>query len=106
MPIINAGSQANAIDAQAVSGDRQRRNWQRMAKGGVNSLIALNPDGGLTNEGGLGILLDPNGALIIDVAGLAVRVDGSTIVILDDVLQIGPGIPTFQQVMGRISIGI
>lgn len=63
MPSITPGSTRNALDRNAVSADRTRRNWQRLATGGVNKLIQIAPDGGL--------IALPN--------GLGVSVDGATI---------------------------
>jgi hypothetical protein len=86
MPTVSPGKTTNPIDPNALSLDRIRRNFQRLSQG-VNGLIALNPDGGLIDQG-----------------GLAVAVDGTTIVIIDNQLVATAG--SAQNVMARISLGV
>lgn len=87
MPLVTPGKTANPIDPNALSLDRIRRNFQRLSQG-VNALIALNPNGGL-----------------VDTSGLAVNVDGVTIVIVNNRLTaVTPG--SFQNVMALISLGV
>lgn len=107
MASITPGSTRNSLDRNAVSADRTRRNWQRLVTGGVQQLVQLAPDGSLVlTKLGLAVLLDPNGAISSSASGLAVNVDGTTIMIVDDQLVGAPSGLTHQQVMGRISIGI
>ncbi len=79
MPTISPGATANPLDRNAVSGDRMRRNFQRLLKGGGTSLIALAATGGIQNASGLSIKLASSSALSLSAAGLAVAVDGTTI---------------------------
>lgn len=106
MPTISPGKTTNPIDSQAVSGDRTRRNWQRLARGGVNQLVQLNPTGDIVlTKLGLAVLLDPNGALAdLTGNGIAVQVDGTSIEIVGDQLVATAG--SLSNVMGLISIGI
>lgn len=108
MPRVTPGKSTNPIDSQAVSGDRTRRNWQRLARGGVNDLIQLNPTGDIVlTPLGLAVLLDPNGAIADHTGnGLAVQVDGTTITIVGDQLQANVTGSVFQEVLRLISIGI
>ena len=86
----------NIIDAMANAHDRQRRNWQRAAKGAIQKVLqvtfplvnsvtglslSINPAGGLsTATNGLGLLLTgTNTALTLSTNGLSVSYDGSTI---------------------------
>ncbi len=87
MPTVSPGKTTNPIDANALSLDRIRRNFQRLSQG-INGLLQLNPNGGLTDSG-----------------GLSVNVDGVTIVIVNNELTaVTPG--SFQNVMALISLGV
>lgn len=123
MPTITPGKRANPLDRNAVSADRVRRNFQRLADAGVNDLIQLAPFGALIFATGLAVnvdgesivinagnqlavQLDPAGALSISPAGLAVNVDGVTVRIVGDQLVAAPAGPAPAQVMARISLGV
>lgn len=123
MPSITPGKRANPIDRNAISADRVRRNFQRLAEAGVNDLIQLAPFGALIFANGLAVnvdgqtivinagnqlavQLDPAGALSSSPAGLAVKVDGVTITIVGDQLVATASGFTHQQVMQRISLGV
>jgi hypothetical protein len=41
VPILTQGKTAGAIDRNANSADRQRRNWQKLTQGGVTPYIAV-----------------------------------------------------------------
>ena len=94
MPNITPGKTVKPIDPNALSLDRIRRNFQvlmqMLSPGGVNQPLVLNPAG----------------ALSLTALGLGVNVDGVTITIVDDQLVGAPSGPSFQQVMGFISLGI
>ncbi len=113
MPYVTGGQQSNSIDANALSLDRIRRNFQKLTQKGVaNGLIAIQPNGGLVlTPTGLAAMLDPAGALYSDAAGLGVSVDGSTVQIVNDVLT-APSIlttkgdiETFSTVPVRLAVG-
>lgn len=87
MPFLTGGQQSNSIDANAVSADRTRRNWQKLSQGALTGSIKTSGDGSIANTpDGLEVRRDPNGAIIVDSNGVAVAVDGTTVQIANDTL--------------------
>lgn len=89
MPFLTPGKTSNAIDRNALSADRIRRNFQRITQGAVTRTLSVAPGGGLTNTD----------------AGLGVNVDGVTIIINEND-QLQATTLTIPQIMARISMGV
>lgn len=107
MPFLSPGKTSNAIDRNAVSADRTRRNWQRLTQGAATRTLAVDGQSIFINSGGqLQVKVDPAGALGITAAGVGVLVDGTTITIVNDRLVGTPGGISHLQVMQRISLGV
>lgn len=82
MASITPGKKTNGLDRNATSGDRMRRNFQRIATGGAASLLPLAPAGGIYNPAsGLSVKLPALSGLSLTANGLQVGVDGSTILV-------------------------
>ena len=82
MPTVTPGKTANAIDRNAVSPNRIRRNWQRLTQGAATGTITLDPNGGIGNDAkGLTLELQTPSGLILGPTGLAVNPDNVTITI-------------------------
>lgn len=87
MPFLTPGKTSNAIDRNAVSADRTRRNWQRLTQGAATRTLSVDGQSLFINSGGaLEVLVSPTGAIAITPDGLAVQVDGVTVTIVNDQL--------------------
>lgn len=87
MPFLTPGKTSNAIDRNALSLDRVRRNFQRLTQGAATRTLAVDGQSIFVNSGGaLQVRVSPTGALGITAAGLAVQVDGTTITIVNNQL--------------------
>lgn len=106
MPILGSNSLSGGLDTQSTSGDRHRRNWQKVAEGAVTNTLLLNPAGALNKTIGLGINVDNTdiiinasnalsvglntaGAIVTGSGGLSVNVNGTDTQIKSNTIVVG-----------------